>query len=342
MLLDSKKGKFIVSLDFELMWGVRDIVTSDRYGEHIRGVHQALPRILDTFIKYNIHGTFAVVGLLFFKNKEELSENLPLRKPTYKNSKLSPYGNYLKDSVGPAYPEDPYHYGLHLIKLIECTPNQEIGTHTFCHYYCLEQGQTFEDFEQDLKAAVGIAAKRGIILRSIIFPRNQVNKKYLPACWDAGIISYRDNENSWLYTARSGENESLIRRALRLMDTYINLSGYHCASWPMPEDGLPVNIPSSRFLRPFSPMLRILDPLRLKRIKDSMTYAAKNNLIYHLWWHPHNFGINQKENFAFLEKILIHYTYLEKKYEFKSCTMSELAEELLENRINPEYYAGSI
>ncbi|MEP6711023.1 MAG: hypothetical protein ABJA37_01340 [Ferruginibacter sp.] len=341
MQWDRKKGKFIVSLDFELMWGVRDVVTIDNYGEHIRGVHKALPRILNSFSKYNIHGTFAAVGFLFFENKKELLENLPDLKPAYINSKLSPYGDYLKDSLGPGYPEDTNHYGSHLIKLIQSTPNQEIGTHTFCHYYCLEEGQKIEDFEQDLRSAINIAAKRGITLRSIIFPRNQVNKKYLPTCWDAGITSYRNNENSWLYTARSGDNESLTRRGLRLLDSYINLSGYHCVSWPIIEDGLPVNIPSSRFLRPYSRNLRMLDTLRLKRIKDSMTYAAKNNLIYHLWWHPHNFGINHEENFAFLEKILIHYTFLEKKYEFKSCTMSELAGELLKKNINAEVYAGS-
>ena len=51
--------------------------------------------------------------------------------------------------------------------------------------------------------------------------------------------------------------------------------------------------------------------------------------MYHLWWHPHNFGINQLENFAFLEEILVHYRYLNEKYGFTSCTMSELAHELI-------------
>ena len=59
-----------------------------------------------------------------------------------------------------------------------------------------------------------------------------------------------------------------------------------------------------------------------------MTYAAKNNCTYHLWWHPHNFGINQDENFSFLEKILMHYKQLNKEYQFQSYTMSELAKSL--------------
>jgi hypothetical protein len=54
-----------------------------------------------------------------------------------------------------------------------------------------------------------------------------------------------------------------------------------------------------------------------------MTHAAKNNLTYHLWWHPHNFSINQDENFSF-RKILTHYEILNTKYNFQS-TMSTLA-----------------
>ena len=56
-----------------------------------------------------------------------------------------------------------------------------------------------------------------------------------------------------------------------------------------------------------------------------MDYAAKNNEIFHLWWHPHNFGRNQKENFIALRKILSHYAFLNKTYGFKSTTMEGLA-----------------
>ena len=56
-----------------------------------------------------------------------------------------------------------------------------------------------------------------------------------------------------------------------------------------------------------------------------MTHAAKHGLTYHLWWHPHNFGINIKENLAFLEKILVHYQKLSKKYVFRSVSMQQLA-----------------
>ena len=60
-----------------------------------------------------------------------------------------------------------------------------------------------------------------------------------------------------------------------------------------------------------------------------MSYAAKMGLIYHLWWHPHNFGANQDKNFAFLEKILNHYDDLHLKYNFESHTMTSTAKNIL-------------
>jgi hypothetical protein len=78
-------------------------------------------------------------------------------------------------------------------------------------------------------------------------------------------------------------------------------------------------------LRPVSGSLGVLEPLRLSRIKSGMTQAAKTGKLYHLWWHPHNFGLNQNANLAFLEKILNHYQRLAKDYGFESLSMLGVA-----------------
>ena len=57
-----------------------------------------------------------------------------------------------------------------------------------------------------------------------------------------------------------------------------------------------------------------------------MTYAAKHGLTYHLWWHPHNFGTNIRENLAFLEKVLVHFHKLSDKYGFRSVSMQQLTD----------------
>jgi hypothetical protein len=65
-----------------------------------------------------------------------------------------------------------------------------------------------------------------------------------------------------------------------------------------------------------------------------MTYAAKRGEVFHLWWHPHNFGINQKENLKFLNSILQHYTFLKEKYGFESLSMNDLSKTLQNIDIN--------
>jgi hypothetical protein len=324
------KGKFIISLDLELFWGTRDIHTVKDYGDNILGVWSVLPRKLTLFEKYKIRSTFAIVGFLFASKKADILRHSPNKKPEYKNQKLSPYNGYHK-LVGESEEEDKFHYASELINTIRKYPEHEIATHTFSHYYCLEEGQTIDDFSHDLLSAFSIAEENRIELESLIFPRNQFEKEYLNVCIDFGITSYRGNSETWLYKSEKGERITPLKRALRLIDAYLNLSGHNCYSLKKIAQEKPFNIPSSRFLRPYSSKLRYLERLRLRRIKKSMTYAARKGLVYHLWWHPHNNGIYQEENLANLEEILSHYAWLKSRYKFESVTMRDLTRYLNEH-----------
>lgn len=325
-----ENGKLVISLDFEIYWGVHDAVKLEDYKDNLIGVRKAIPRLLSIFNKYKINATFATVGFLFFNDKNALFDSLPERKPQYTNTNLSPYGKHLT-TIGKNEEEDQLHFGLSLIEQIQ-EAGQEIGCHTFSHYYCLEAGQTIEDFKEDLSCAKNIAEKKGIQLKSFVFPRNQYNKDYLNICKEEGITSFRGNERSALFSSKTQGAKTSFRRPFRLADAYINLSGHNCYSKEEMKKSEPINIPSSRFLRPYTQKLAFLDGMRLKRITNSMTYAAKRGLTYHLWWHPHNFGINISENFAFLEKIFMHYRKLSSKYNFESLSMQQLAKELNEEK----------
>lgn len=316
-------GKFVISLDFEIYWGVRDAVELKKYKCNLSGVKKVIPLLLEMFENYKIKATFATVGFLFFNNKAELLENLPDRKPSYLNKKLSPYNGHF-DSVGENEKIDPFHFADSLVRQI-VNHGQEIGSHTFSHYYCLEKGQTTEDFKHDLLAAKKIAQRRGIELKSIVFPRNQYNKDYLAVCAEMGFTCFRGNEKSWLFSSESFGPAFYLRRPFRLLDAYFNLSGHNCYSTEEIKRGNMSNIPSSRFLRPYSSRLKFFEKLRLKRITDSMTFAAKKGLVYHLWWHPHNFGADVQNNFSFLENILLHYAQLKEEFGFENVSMHQLS-----------------
>ena len=92
----SKQGIFIISLDFELNWGVHDVLSLERYGENIIGAREAIPRMLELFNEFDIHATWATVGMLCFENKKELISSLPALHPSYTNSDFSPYGNWMQ------------------------------------------------------------------------------------------------------------------------------------------------------------------------------------------------------------------------------------------------------
>lgn len=324
-------GILVISLDFELYWGVRDKVSLEQYGANILGEQRVVPAMLEAFERRGIHATWATVGLLFFRTREELIAGLPARRPQYANPRLSPYPHI--ETIGDGEEKDKYHFGRSLIERVRATPHQEIASHTFGHYYCLERGQTPDDFRDDLRAAVRAAAPLGATLRSLVFPRNQCNDDYLGVCRDEGFTAYRGNPASWMFTGRADEHESTLRRALRVADAYISMTGHNTHALDVIRGPAPVNVPASRFLRPFVPALAAAEGARLRRIKADMDDAARRGRLYHLWWHPHNFGANTERNLAFLDAVLAHFARLRERHGMRSLTMGEVADLALAGKL---------
>jgi peptidoglycan/xylan/chitin deacetylase (PgdA/CDA1 family) len=321
-------GTFIISLDFELFWGVRDAVTLGAYGANVLGVRHAIPALLETFEQHRIAATWATVGFLFFRSKADLMAHLPEERPVYDVSSLSPYPAI--DGIGLDEEADPYHFGRSLLEQIRKVPLQEIGSHTFSHYYALERGQTAETFRHDLRSAVRAGKHLGVDVRSLVFPRNQYNQTYVGICRELGFTSYRGNERSWIYRERRGDEELLWNRGVRLLDSYVNMSGHHTFRLAdVARSGPPFNLPASRFLRPWSHRLRMFEEPRLRRIERALTYAARHGEAFHLWWHPHNFGVNLTKNLANLKRILSHFDRLRDEYGMQSASMGEVANRLL-------------
>ena len=83
-----KHGSLIISLDFELFWGVVDSETVEGYGPDILSGRQAIPRLLELFSKYGVHATWGIVGMIFSGQKELLKNYIPSLQPNYENSEL--------------------------------------------------------------------------------------------------------------------------------------------------------------------------------------------------------------------------------------------------------------
>jgi peptidoglycan/xylan/chitin deacetylase (PgdA/CDA1 family) len=278
--------------------------------------------MLETFEEFDVAATWATVGLLFAGSKDEAGAFRPRVLPRYRNSALFPYD----EPVGRDESEDPLHFGRSLLEAIRRTPRQEIGSHTFSHYYCREPGQDSTAFAADIDSAVGIAAACDVDLRSLVFPRNQVDADYLDVVAGHGFVAYRGTQRGWLNRWRGMEGFGLPARVTRVVDSYVNVTGSSLGEWTGLRDpaGL-CNIPATRFLRPYTPRLRHLEPLRVRRISRAMTKAATSKAVFHLWWHPHNFGIHVEENLRTLRRVLGHFSALRRAHGMRSMTMSEVA-----------------
>lgn len=312
-------GKFVISLDFELMWGGIDIWDEQGYGQtNISKVRKVVDRLISLFEKYHVKATFATVGLIM-QTHENTNDLQPEKTPTYNNDKLNPFKNRYIDNIK----DSSLFFAPDLIEKLKQCKNIEIGTHTYSHYYCWEEGQTVAQFEADIQKAVEVAKNNNIELKSIVFPRNQVSPEYLEICYKYGITSYRGNALKYFNIPKS-KFESIKNRLCRLLDAYFNIGGYTSYKF-IPAHNQIQNIPASRFLRPYIPKLAFADGLRLKRIKKEMLHAAQFGEVYHIWWHPHNFGDNMCENLKFLEQIMIYFDFCNKKYGMISNTMKELS-----------------
>ena len=313
-------GTLIVSLDLELYWGMRDVVTLEQYEPNLLGGRAAIPELLKLFEKHGIHATWAAVGFLFAENYEELATFFPAQLPTYKNETLQPYTEF--DTIGKNEQEAPCFYAPSLIAQIAGVPNQELASHTFSHFYCREEGQTLEQFEADLKAALAIAKHHGYDLKSVILPRNQCEPEYTQVLRSCGFTIYRDEENDWIHEKIKFRP---LMRLLRLTDVYLPLTGQG-GYIPKNENGI-WNLTGSRLYKAIFPPLAFLEGLKIRRIKRQMLHAAKKGLTFHLWWHPHNVGVRTEQHMRQLEEVFSYYEELKDRYGMRSLNMAEAARE---------------
>lgn len=324
----NNKGTLVISLDYELMWGMIDCATKDGYGQtHVKKVPEVITRMISLFEKYDVHTTFATVGMIMYPNATTLLADIPQVHPSYVQSVMSPYEHSYIQQISKE--EECMFFQPEIVKKINSHKGMEVGTHTYCHYYCWADGQTVEQFDADIKKAVEVAERNGIEIKSIVFPRNQVSDEHLRICAKNGITSYRGNALKYFDEPKS-MLEAMKNRICRLLDAYINVGGMTSISYDRLEkkEGM-LNVCASRMLRPYSPKLSFLEGLRFRRIKKEMIYAAKNGEMYHLWWHPHNFGANMEENLKFLERVLQTFKQCRERYGMQSCTMNEITKQFL-------------
>jgi peptidoglycan/xylan/chitin deacetylase (PgdA/CDA1 family) len=323
------KGIFTISLDFELHWGVFD--KKDRLNRTTcyQNTLKLIPELLRLFEKHKVNVTWATVGGVFAKDRSEWEKLKPATEPEYVAEKYSAYKWVDRHGL----PENLYfaHFAPDAIENILQFPGQELGTHTFGHYYCLEEQKDYEAFDADLKAVKKTALKFNTKPISLVFPRNQFNDECLRICYNNGIKVIRSNPSSWFWEPIADGKPQLLRKIARTGDAYVKLGGR--TSYPLNSISIkkntPIQLPASRLFRPWNSRYRLSNKLSLQRILNELKSAAIHEECYHLWWHPENFGDHPEENLNNLKVILKEYENCRTKYGMTSWNMGEFAKHLL-------------
>jgi len=318
------KGSFVISLDFELYWGLIDWRSLESYAGNLRGERHAAAGMLDVFTEFDVHATWATVGFLFMAGMDEVRARRPAVSPAYLNPALDPFA--YADRVGSSAPPD-LHFAPDVIEQILATPGQELATHTLSHFYCQEPPGSVAAFRSDLECALAVARERfDARLTSLVFPRNQYTPAHVRAAAELGITAYRGNPAGRMYAPQATADDTTRDRLARLADTYVPVSRDLTFVPVKPADGGPVDVTASRFLRPWTRALGAVDWLRVRRITRELRSAAKRGRSYHLWWHPHNFGLDPDRNLAALRTILETFAELRATHGIQSRSMAEVAD----------------
>src|SRR5688572_22888753 len=100
------KSIFIVSLDFELHWGGFEKWPIEKYSEYFLNTRNIIPEMLKLFTQFEVHATWATVGLLFHNSREIQVKFSPTLKPTYQSQELSAYSFIDRIGIGVSESDD--------------------------------------------------------------------------------------------------------------------------------------------------------------------------------------------------------------------------------------------
>jgi peptidoglycan/xylan/chitin deacetylase (PgdA/CDA1 family) len=280
--------RIVWSLDFELRWGMHDILGMhrDAYRQNLEGAREAVPRLLELFAQRNVRATWATVGALACADWDEYARRAP-PPPRYADMRLA---------IDPRYADlDPtgvLHFAPDLVRLVAQAPGQDLGTHTFSHIFLGEPGVTLQDVAADHAAATGLFRDRlAATPTSLVFPRNQVG--FLGFFRANGISAWRGNEASWFYRMTQHANRPLVR-ALRLADALMPWRT-HGGRF---DDGCTT---STAFVRVGLP--EVAWRTHVAKIAAEARRLQPGGVL-HFWLHPHNLGKNVPRGIARLAQVL--------------------------------------
>ena len=289
-------GTFMLTFDTELIWGSFDKKTPAEFDRQYPDIRGTIDRLLALLDRYEVPATWAVIGHLFLSECSRDAAGLAHPELVRPSQRWRPGDWYAADPCTNRA-TDPLWYGDDVVDaLLAARTPQEIGSHSFAHLLFGDPDLTRAAVDADLDACLTLAARRGITLRSFVFPRN--SEGHHAALKAHGFTAYRGVDPTW-HAGIPGA----VGRASHLVDQGLGLpppvSG--------PQEKLPGlwNIPGSGLLIHRTGVRRAI-PMgaRIRKARAGLRRAAATGGVFHLWTHPFNLASDRAFMLATVEAIL--------------------------------------
>lgn len=308
------RAAFIVSIDTEMAWGLVHRPDRDyRYDSE----RPDLRRLLALFDTYDIAATWAVVGHLMLEGCAPIDgvKHPEIVRPDYEWFE----GDWFDEDPCSNVTDAPNWYAPDLVdEICSAKVGHEIGSHGFSHMIIGDPGCSREAFDSELRAAVAAAAARGITLRSLIYPRNQIGHQ--DVLDEHGIVAYRGRRPA----------ASSPTRWQRLADRVVGSE--RTAVRPIRE-GARWNLPATIMFDVDS--RRRSWRLWVRQIERRLDQAVARRSLFHLWFHPDNLRDSPEASFAALERLCRAAADHRDRGELQVTTMAGLAEQLTSATARP-------
>ena len=310
-------GTFALTFDTELIWGTFDSMSPDKFERGYPDIRGTIDMILILLQRYEIAATWAVVGHLFLGECSRDRDGVAHPNLVRPRQRWRPGDWYAADPCTDRV-HAPLWYGDDVLDMIQGAGiAQEIGCHSFAHVLFADPDLTRQAVDSDLDACVALAAERGIVLRSFVFPRNL--EGHHEALRDHGFIAFRGTDPVW-HARMSG----LPARAAHLADQAVGLA----PPVSQPSERLPGlwNVPGSALLIHRTGMRRVIPMAsRLRKARLGLQRATASGGVFHLWTHPFNLAGDPAFMLATLDAILSEAAAARDRGDIVIDTMGEIA-----------------
>jgi len=315
-----QKGVFIVSVDTELAWGctsLRDLATCI---PRLKQTRSAISVILRMCERYQMAFTWAVVGglLLDPDNKGIGLDSIPLHNPQTRTCCT----NHHDISSDGAY----MWYGRDIVDAIRnCRVTQEIGCHSFSHISYDEGNCSIAAAASDLEHCHTAFQALGLTCKAFVYPFNRVG--HLALLPHHGFICYRGPE---LHTHVRPHFLTPLLKACRLL---CRLFAGPPALRPTLKYKELVNIQASMLFRVpeiSNPKLwRTILDFQVTSAKQGLSNATRTGKVFHLWFHPFQFGHRTREMLGALDEVLSSASRLRSDNKLEILTMGQMAQRII-------------